>query len=88
MYEGNFNAAESGYGGEMAIRQWGDQLVSIRIPSDDLSSAMTRLEQVNGHKFLSVQENEKPRSTWIFDVAVDGKASRFFQEDVYWHRTD
>ena len=33
MYEGNFDAHP--WGGEMAIRQWGDQLVAITIPSDD-----------------------------------------------------
>ena len=64
----------------------GDQLVSISIPSDDLSEAMTRLEQDKGHGFLSVKENEKPRSSWIFDMGDDGKAVRFFQDDVYWHR--
>jgi hypothetical protein len=88
MYEGNFNAADSGYGGEQAIRQWGDQLVSISIPSDDLSKAMTRLEKDKGHSFLSVKENEKPQSSWIFDMADDGKAVRFFQDDVYWYRID
>jgi CubicO group peptidase (beta-lactamase class C family) len=88
MYEGNFDAADSGYGGEQAIRQWGDQLVSISIPSDDLSNSMTRLERADGHGFLSVEENETPRSSWIFEMADDGKAARFFQDGVYWHRID
>jgi CubicO group peptidase (beta-lactamase class C family) len=88
MYEGNFSAPDSGYGGEQAIRQWGDQLVSISIPSDDLGKAMTRLERSDGHGFLSVEDGEEPRSSWIFELARDGKAVRFFQDDVYWHRID
>ena len=88
MYEGNYHSLYSGYGGEQAIRQWGNQLVSISLPSDDLGNAMTRLESDSDHKFLSVKKNEKPRDSWKFELAEDGKAARFFQDDVYWHKID
>jgi CubicO group peptidase (beta-lactamase class C family) len=88
MYEGNYHSLYSGYGGEQAIRQWGNQLVSITIPSDDLGNAMTRLDRDSGHKFLSLKENEKPQGSWIFEMAEDGKAVRIFQDDTYWHRIE
>ncbi len=88
MYEGNYHSLYSGYGGEQAIRQWGNQLVSISLPSDDLGNAMTRLESDSDHKFLSVKKNEKPQDSWKFEMAEDGKAARFFQDDVYWHKID
>lgn len=47
---------------------------------------MTRLEKDKRHGFLGVKENEEPQGSWIFDMAEDGKAVRFFQDDVYWHR--
>ena len=88
MYEGNYHSLYSGYGGEQAIRQWGNQLVSISLPSDDLGNAMTRLESDSDHKFLSVKKNEKPQDSWKFEMADDGKAVRFFQDDVYWHKIE
>lgn len=88
MYEGNYHSLYSGYGGEQAIRQWGNQLVSISLPSDDLGNAMTRLESDSDHKFLSVKKNEKPQDSWKFEMAEDGKAVRFFQDDVYWHKIE
>ena len=47
MYEGNDDVHHEG--GELAIRQWRNQLVVINIPSRDLDKAMTRLEHANGH---------------------------------------
>ena len=88
MYEGNYHALYSGYGGEQAIRQWGDQLVSIIMPSDDLADAMTRLEPDGGHKFLSVKKNEELQDSWVFEMGDDGKAARIFQDDTYWYRID
>ena len=88
MYEGNYNSPYSGYGGEQAIRQWGDQLVSINIPSDDLGNAMTRLEPDNGHGFLSVKDGEAPQDSWVFEMADNGRAARVLQDGVYWYRID
>ena len=88
MYEGNYHALDSGYGGEQAIRQWGNQLVSIIMPSDDLGDAMTRLEPDSGHKFLSVKKNEELQDCWIFEMGDDGKAARVFQDDTLWYRID
>ena len=88
MYEGNYHALYSGYGGEQAIRQWGHQLVSIIMPSDDLADAMTRLEPDGGHKFLSVKKNEELQDSWVFEMGDDGKAARIFQDDTYWYRID
>jgi hypothetical protein len=71
MYEGNYDVHHEG--GELAVRQWGDQLVVIRIPSDDLGEAMTRLEHVDGHTFVRLTDDGEPREPWVFELADDGK---------------
>jgi CubicO group peptidase (beta-lactamase class C family) len=88
IYEGNYDSLDSGYGGEQAIRQWGDQLVSISIPSNDLGDAMSRLEFDNGHEFLSVRDGEAPQDSYIFEIGSDGKAARIYQDGVYWTRIE
>ncbi len=86
MYEGNYQAPP--WGGEMAIRQWDDQLVAISIPSDDLEKAMTKLEHDDGHTFVRLTDDDEPREPWVFEMADAGKAQRILRHSSYWKRID
>ena len=86
MYEGDYGTWSSG--GESAIRQWGDQLVLIRIPRDELSDAMTKLEYDGDHTFTRLTDNGDRREPWVFEIGADGKADRVFRHSVYLQRID
>ena len=86
MYEGNYESLP--WGGEVAIRQWGNQLVVIDIPSDDLGAAMTKLKHDSGHMFVRLTDNDEPREPWVFEMVDDGKAKRIFRHSIYLNRID
>ncbi len=86
MYEGNYDVHHEG--GELAVRQWGDQLVVVKIPSDDLGKAMTRLKHVDGHAFVRLTDGGELREPWVFELADDGKAKRIYQHGWYWSRIE
>jgi CubicO group peptidase (beta-lactamase class C family) len=86
MYEGNFVAPP--WGGETAIRQWGDQLVAVRLPSDDLSEAMVKLEHSEGDTFLRLSDDGETREPWVFELGEDGKAARIFRHSIYLERIE
>ncbi|MEM9989426.1 MAG: serine hydrolase [Pseudomonadota bacterium] len=71
-YEGNYEARP--WGGEMAIRQWGNQLVAIQLPSDNLEEAITRLDHKDDTKFTRLTSSGQKREDWIFDFDGQGKA--------------
>ncbi len=84
MYEGNYEKPP--WGGEVAIRQWGNQLVVIDIPSDDLGEAMIKLKHDRGHTFVRLTDDDEPREPWVFEMADDGKAERIFRHSIYLNR--
>jgi len=86
MYEGSYEYRP--WGGELAIRQWGDQLVAINIPSDKLAdkNAMTRLDHNKGHTFIRLSKDDEPREPWNFELGSDGKAERIRHHSGYWKR--
>ena len=86
MYEGDYEAPP--WGGEVAIRQWGNQLVAIDIPSDDLGEAMTKLEHDSGHAFVRLTDDDEAREPWVFEMAGDGKAQRIFVHSIYLNRIE
>lgn len=86
MYEGNFDAHP--WGGEMAIRQWADQLVAITLPSDDLGEAMTRLKHEDGHTFVRLTDDGERREPWFFELGDDGRTQRVRYHDGYWMRIE
>jgi len=73
MYEGNYESRP--WGGEVAIRQWGDQLVLIDLPSRSLKDAMIKLEHDGGHIFTRLTDDEDRREAWIFNIGSDGRAT-------------
>jgi CubicO group peptidase (beta-lactamase class C family) len=86
LYEGNYDI--SPWGGEAAIRQWGDQLVVISIPSNDLSKSMTKLKHESGHRFIRMTNEDEPREPWIFEIGEDGRAKRVFRHSNYLNRIE
>jgi len=86
MYEGDYEV--SPWGGEVAIRQWGDQLVAIDIPSDDLGKALTKLEHGSGHAFVRLTDDDEARDSWIFEMADDGKAQRILVHSIFMNRIE
>jgi len=86
MYEGNYQAPP--WGGELAIRQWGDQLVAIEIPSDDLKKATTKLKHDKGHTFVRLTDDDEPREPWVFEMSDDGRAQRILEHSGYWNRIE
>ena len=64
-YEGNY--AGDVWGGEEAVRVWGEQLAVVRIPSDNLRDVV-KLKHVDGDKFVRLQDgNEREAITFIRD---------------------
>ena len=86
MYEGNFDSRP--WGGEVAIRQWGDQLVVIGIPSDDLDEAMIKLRHETDDTFVRLTDDDEPREPWVFEMTDDGTAERILRHSVYLNRID
>jgi CubicO group peptidase (beta-lactamase class C family) len=86
MYEGNYEYRP--WGGELAIRQWGNRLVAINIPSNDLEKAKTRLEHDKGHTFIRLTDDDEPREPWVFELGDDGRAERIRHHSGYWKRIE
>lgn len=73
-YEGNYDFPP--WGGEVAIRQSGDRLLLIDLPSDDLTEAINKLQHVEGDTFVRLDDEEEPREPWVFKIGDDGVAIR------------
>ena len=76
-YEGNFGGTH--WGGELAIRQWGDKLSIIKIPSDSLDE-IPKLKRVSGDTFVRLTEQGEEREQWVFQTNKNGKVI-----GVKWH---
>ena len=74
-YVGNYEMRP--WGGEVAVRVWGDQLVAIDLPSRDLKKASVKLRHVSGHTFERLSDDDEPREPWVFELDEDGRASAF-----------
>lgn len=85
-YEGNYDNRP--WGGEVAIRQWGDHLVLINLPADDLGEAMIKLKHDSGNTFVRLTDDDEPREPWVFEIGDDGKASRIFKHSIYLQRIE
>ena len=85
-YEGNFESPP--WGGETAIRQWGDQLVAISLPSDDLERAVTKLKHREGDIFVRLTEDGEEREPWVFEMGGDGRVQQVKRHSSYLRRID
>lgn len=86
IYEGDFEYRP--WGGELAIRQWGNHLVAINVPSNELEKAMVRLKRDKDHTFIRLTEDKEPREPWYFELDKDGKAERIRHHHGYWKRIE
>ncbi len=86
IYLGNYESRP--WGGEVAIRQWGDRLVAINIPSDDLSKALTKLKHVSGHEFIRLTDDGEPREAWVFEMGDGNKTQRILRHSSYSNRIE
>jgi CubicO group peptidase (beta-lactamase class C family) len=85
-YEGNFENPP--WGGETAVRQWGDQLAVIRMPADDLGKAITKLRHEEGDTFVRLTQDGEPREPWVFEIGDDGKVTRIQRHSIYLTRIE
>jgi len=72
IYEGNYEMKP--WGGERAIRQWGNHLAMIPLPTNDLSEGITRLKHVVDHEFVRLTKEDEPRESVVFQIGPDGRA--------------
>ena len=85
-YEGNYDARP--WGGEIAVRQWGDHLVVIDIPGKDLKDVMIRLKHDEGNTFIRLTDNDEQREAWVFEGDEDGKASHIVRHSGFMSRVE
>jgi CubicO group peptidase (beta-lactamase class C family) len=74
MFEGNFEGRP--WGGEVAVRQWGKQLVVIDIPRQELKDAIIRLNHKEGNSFIRQTDDGDEREPWVFELDESGNANR------------
>ena len=86
MYEGNFESRP--WGGETAVRQWGDQLVVIDLPGNDLEASMIRLEYDQNHTFTRLTEVEERREPWTFVLGDVGTTARILHHSSIMSRIE
>ena len=86
MYEGNFESRP--WGGETAVRQWGDQLAVINLPGNDLEASIIRLEYDQNHTFTRLTEDEERREPWTFELGDDGTTSRILRHSSIMSRIE
>ena len=74
-YEGNYGG--NVWGGESAVRQWGDQLAVIRLPSRSVD--VGRLKYVEGDTFVRLTREGEERERWVF---VTNKKDEVEEESI------
>jgi CubicO group peptidase (beta-lactamase class C family) len=85
-FEGNYESRP--WGGEVAIRQWGDKLVAIDLPSDTLKDAMIRLEHDGDNRFTRITDDDERREAWVFEFDGEGPADRIRRHSSLLTRID
>ncbi|MEM9408322.1 MAG: serine hydrolase [Acidobacteriota bacterium] len=66
----------SPWGGEMAVRQWGDQLVAIELPTMNPGDLTVKLRHVEGDRFVRLTDSGQEREPWLFERDADGRVVR------------
>ena len=85
-YEGNFEMPP--WGGETAVRQWGDKLAVIDMPSTDLGKAVIKLRHEEGDTFVRLTKEGEPREPWIFEIGDDDRVTRIQRHSIYLKRIE
>ena len=85
-YEGDYESRP--WGGEVAIRQWGDKLAVINVPDDELADAIIRLEHDGDDTFTRLTDDGDRREPWLFELDGDGPAVRIHRHSSVLERID
>jgi hypothetical protein len=83
-YEGNYDSRP--WGGEVAVRQRGAELVVVELPADDLKEATTRLEHDSGDTFVRLTDDGERREPWLFELDAEGRAFRIVRHSSHLNR--
>jgi CubicO group peptidase (beta-lactamase class C family) len=86
MYEGNYESRP--WGGEVAVRQWGENLVVIDIPGDELKEAIIKLEHDGDNTFTRLTDSGDRREPWVFELGSDGRTARISRHSGYLSRIE
>ena len=84
-YVGNYSSGV--WGGENAIRIWGDQLASLFLPSDTLGT-ITKLRHVEGDRFVRLSKDGEPLEAVVFLRDDDGEVVGVRSHSSYAKRID
>lgn len=82
-YEGNYGG--SIWGGEAAIRVWGDKLAVLSLPSDDIKEVV-KLKHQADDRFVRVTDDGDERETWAFSRDDKGAVSGFLRHSQVYKR--
>lgn len=63
VYEGNYGG--SIWGGEVAVRVWGDRLAALSLPSDEIKD-VAKLKYLGEDSFTRVTDDGDEREQWVF----------------------
>ena len=69
-YTGNFTSGI--WGGEVAVRVWGQQLAAVSLPSDELAE-ITKLKHVADDTFVRLTKDGEEREPWEFQRDQSGR---------------
>jgi hypothetical protein len=70
-------AYETSFGGEIAVVVWKGELALLPLPTMDPLKSMTRLRRSGAHAFRRVRKDEELGEEIVFELADDGRPSRF-----------
>jgi len=83
-FEANFSNQH--WGGETAVRQWGEELVTISIPSQSLQ--VQKLKHDENNRFYRENDIELRSAVVSFEVDQNGETYRMKTNDSYRYRID
>ncbi len=75
-YAGNYGGTI--WGGETAVRVWGDKLAVLALPQDEIDD-VAKLKRVDGDTFVRLTEAGDERETWVFQRDETGAVSGFLR---------
>lgn len=75
-YEGNYGG--SIWGGEVAVRVWGDRLAALSLPSDEIKD-VAKLKYLGEDSFARVTDDGDEREQWVFQRDENGTVSSFLR---------
>ncbi len=84
-YVGNFSPGI--WGGEVAVRVWGEQLALINLPSDNLNDIL-KLKHVVDDEFVRVTDDGEEREPWVFERGDNGEVAGLKRHSFVLRRID